>query len=680
MRGSLIIASHNESDRLWQTVASCVETSTGLDCEIIVADDASWDGSVEETLKRFPQVRVFRHDERKGASPTKDTGARQARGEILVFLDGHTKPEPGAIQRLIEDVECLHGDAIVTPTVVGLCVTRWKPLLQQIGHGYSLELERLGCDWMPLSAMQEHRVQGRLFYESPALIGCAFAVHRELYDDLRGFDSHMFCWGVEDLDFGLKCWLMGHQILHDPEAVIAHRFQQQFDNFAVPIERLLVNQLRLARKNFTDSVWNDWLAHCCDRNSGTLAGHPEGLWARVWQLFSDHRASAEQERAHLLAHRVRDEFWYAERFGLPWPKLHSDLLEPVLRAAADPTPSPSPSPPPCGCKLLRNGAEITSANQDLLPGEKNTFSISCPSGTITNVQWSIPGVIFRDWVGTLNSGVFTAVPDSAMNANPIEFYWTDSGDDRTVMVTFKLDGKDCSVSGTVNIKSLTVTFVQDADGKSPPIGIVRFQPASGNARRVGLFDANGRQGGPGILLGAEVQQNFPTGGPYGKFQFVQILWMPDRRWKVVGPPERCEGVVLDPSLQTWIFDKNIFPFSGPFDVNGEFGPSPTQDQPFNSLDADMLQVRCDDKMYLTVVMFLSAKAGSKWVPLYSTVWSWKACCSRANTSAPWSLIEKKQVASQWKPTTTHPEWKGAIGDLFPPKAVDCPNECQAAAP
>ena len=281
MRASLIIAAHNESDRLWRTVASCVETSAGLDCEIVVADDASWDDSVEETLRRFPQVRVVRHEERKGASPTKDLGARHARGDTLIFLDGHTKPEPGAIQRLIEDVERLKGDAIITPSVTGLCVTRWKSLDHQQGHGLSLELEQLDSAWLPLSAMRQHPHRGRLFYESPALAGGAFAVHRELYDDLRGFDPHMLCWGVEDLDFGLKCWLLGHPILHDPEPVIGHRFQQRFDNFEVPVEQLIVNQLRMARKNFTDSVWNEWIERCRRRYPGKLTDHPEGLWARV---------------------------------------------------------------------------------------------------------------------------------------------------------------------------------------------------------------------------------------------------------------------------------------------------------------------------------------------------------------------------------------------------------------
>jgi bacterioferritin-associated ferredoxin len=96
-------------------------------------------------------------------------------------------------------------------------------------------------------------------------------VHRELYDDLRGFDPHMLSWGVEDLDFGLKCWLMGHPILHDPQALIAHRFRQKFDNFDVPVEMLVHNQLRMARKNFTEGVWRDWVERCRHRNAGSVS-------------------------------------------------------------------------------------------------------------------------------------------------------------------------------------------------------------------------------------------------------------------------------------------------------------------------------------------------------------------------------------------------------------------------
>ena len=347
MRASIVIAAHNEGESLWKTVASIMESSVGLDYEIVVADDASDDGSMEEVLRRYPRVRVVRHQQRRGASPTKDLGARDARGEVLVFLDGHTNPQPGAILQLVDDVERVEGRAIVTPTVEALDVQRWRNSPSQVGHGYRLDLETFDCGWLPLGELRQVRQQGRTFYESPALMGCALVVGRALYEELRGFDPHMRFWGVEDLDFGLKCWLMGYSILHDPEAVVGHRFRQSFDNYDVPIEQLVANQLRMARKSFTHSVWSDWLDSCRRRHPGRLAEHPEGLWVHVWNRFEADRASVEEERAYLQARRVRDEFSYAEQFGLRWPRLATVPLAPLDMAFEAMAGAPSASPSPC---------------------------------------------------------------------------------------------------------------------------------------------------------------------------------------------------------------------------------------------------------------------------------------------------------------------------------------------
>ena len=281
-----------------------------------------------------------------GASPTKNLGARHARGEVLVFLDSHVKPENGAIQRLVESVEATDRTAIVTPAIGRLEVSSWKMMSHDhLGHGYGMDLETFACRWLPLGDLRLVPKRGRILYETPALMGCAFAIPRDLYEDLRGFDPHMFCWGAEDLDLGLKSWLMGHPILHDPEAVISHRFQTRFENFQVPVEQLVANQLRLARKNFTESVWLEWADRCRERHPGRLPEHPEGLWARAWNLFTESRRSVETERASLLARRVHDEFWYARRFDLPWPKLlqldaaetSTPLAQPLLIRSASAT-------------------------------------------------------------------------------------------------------------------------------------------------------------------------------------------------------------------------------------------------------------------------------------------------------------------------------------------------------
>jgi GT2 family glycosyltransferase len=311
MKATIVVASRNEGARLWKTVRSCVETTAGLDCDLLVADDASTDDSLEQLRHHCGDVRVVSHDTRRGVASTKDLGARSAGGDVLVLLDGHCKPEPGAVARLVADVEELHGRAVVTPAVPPLDPDAWENNLGVIGYGFTLELERFACRWVDRTAM---RSRGR-FLESQALIGCAVAMHRNLYEEMLGFDTGMQQWGSEDIDFGLKAWMMGSLILNDPDAVIGHRFRSTFDNFEVTAQHTLINQLRMARKNFEEAVWEEWLTACRSR----YESWPD-WWAEAWSTFEQGRESLERERTHLFNHRTRNEYWYADYFDLPWPR------------------------------------------------------------------------------------------------------------------------------------------------------------------------------------------------------------------------------------------------------------------------------------------------------------------------------------------------------------------------
>jgi glycosyltransferase involved in cell wall biosynthesis len=320
MRASIIIASHNEGDVLSKTLESCIEAGLGPASEIIVADDASTDGSVEALSQQYPDIHYYWHESRQGASPTKALGAQNASGDVLVFLDGHCKPERGSLERLIQNVDKLDGRAVITPAIPALDVRSWTNNFGQVGHGYWIDLMTLESGWKSLEAIRPWSSGTGEFYESPAVIGCAMAVSRDLYHKLKGFDVGMRYWGIEDLDFGLKCWLMGHEILHDPESVIGHRFQSTFSNYSVPMEHLFANQLRMAYKNFSEDVWKEWLERFQERNCGALiAEDSQGLWAQTWRLFKDDRQNAEIERSYLLSNRAHGEFWYAEKFGLAWP-------------------------------------------------------------------------------------------------------------------------------------------------------------------------------------------------------------------------------------------------------------------------------------------------------------------------------------------------------------------------
>jgi hypothetical protein len=93
---------------------------------------------------------------------------------------------------------------------------------------------------------------------------------------------------------------------------VGHRFSGRVTSQSAPTGAIIANSLRTARKNFTERVWKEW----CER---VRAKYGEDVWSEGWQRFARRRRSAEREREYLHAKRVRDEFWYARRFGLSWP-------------------------------------------------------------------------------------------------------------------------------------------------------------------------------------------------------------------------------------------------------------------------------------------------------------------------------------------------------------------------
>ena len=310
---SIVLAAHNEGDLLWKTVSSCRETCTELDYEIVVVDDASEDDCIGQLKSHFPDIDVHESGMRQGPSPTKDLGAKHAEGEVLIFLDAHCKPEPGAIARLVADVRQQNGEAIVTPTVATLNPETWINDLSCPGHGYVVELDGITWRWIPTEIMRRH---GR-FFESPSLIGCCVAMSKWLYSELWGFDRNMYMWGVEDVDLGVKSWLLDYPILHDAVPVIGHRFQKSFTTYKAPSQNLVANQLRMAYKVLTPPLCAPgWSSFDPDkrRRFGTGPG-----------TFSPCTAAQPKRNEHIFTN-VKSLMWFHMPVASAW-------LGPYLRQA-----------------------------------------------------------------------------------------------------------------------------------------------------------------------------------------------------------------------------------------------------------------------------------------------------------------------------------------------------------
>jgi glycosyltransferase involved in cell wall biosynthesis len=94
---SLIIPAYNSRAYVCDAVDSCL-AQTYPNCEIVVVDDGSTDGTPDLLRTRYgDRIRLVEQANR-GAAGARNTGVREARGEFVQFCDSDDRLLPGKVQ------------------------------------------------------------------------------------------------------------------------------------------------------------------------------------------------------------------------------------------------------------------------------------------------------------------------------------------------------------------------------------------------------------------------------------------------------------------------------------------------------------------------------------------------------------------------------------------------------
>ncbi len=102
-RCSIVIPHLTGSRPLLATLHSLVRVS--IELEIVLVDNASTDGSVEEARALFPSLRVIRSASNLGYAGGANLGLEHASARWCVFLNDDAVPAPGAIESLVDRLE-----------------------------------------------------------------------------------------------------------------------------------------------------------------------------------------------------------------------------------------------------------------------------------------------------------------------------------------------------------------------------------------------------------------------------------------------------------------------------------------------------------------------------------------------------------------------------------------------
>ncbi|XEC93650.1 galactosyltransferase-related protein [Paenibacillus tarimensis] len=139
----------------------------------------------------------------------RNLGAKHSIGSYLIFYDAHLFFEDFWIDRLIEPIR----EGLADGTTPGIAPTNAP---DAAGYGQTLD-HQLGVKW--------NGWQPKMF-PCAILSGGSFAISRNVFFDIGGFEAGFKRWGYEDVEISLKMWLFGYICCAVPSVKILHLFRQ----------------------------------------------------------------------------------------------------------------------------------------------------------------------------------------------------------------------------------------------------------------------------------------------------------------------------------------------------------------------------------------------------------------------------------------------------------------------
>lgn len=224
-RLSVLIVSWNAADYLASCLTSLREAAPDCLREIIVVDNASFDGSPEMVESQFPEVRLVRAPSNLGFARANNLAMGMAVGSEFALVNSDALVHPGCLERLLARLDARPDVGMVGPRVIGgdghLQRTSrrlpglWNTLCR------ALALDTLFRGRRPFNGYEVPHADHDRPHDTAVLSGCFCVVRRQAVQQAGMLDERFFFFG-EDIDWCRRLSDAGWKLCYEPEATATH--------------------------------------------------------------------------------------------------------------------------------------------------------------------------------------------------------------------------------------------------------------------------------------------------------------------------------------------------------------------------------------------------------------------------------------------------------------------------
>lgn len=196
-------------------LCACVDSlfkSTKMELSVIIVDNASEDGSIDEVKQLYPQVRCIMLDKNYGFCRAVNIGIKEADTPFVFLLNNDTLVCKGAVDALLAAIR--QDDGIFSVE---------SKMIQYQDHG---RLDSAGTyynalGWAFARGKDKPAVRYQKKTDSFAACGGASIYRKKAFDDIGYFDEEHFAY-LEDVDIGYRARILGWRNVYEPKARIIH--------------------------------------------------------------------------------------------------------------------------------------------------------------------------------------------------------------------------------------------------------------------------------------------------------------------------------------------------------------------------------------------------------------------------------------------------------------------------
>jgi len=212
--------------------------------EIIVADNASRDGSVEMLNTQFPQVIKILNKENAGYGTANNQGLKIAKGKYVLMLNSDIEVLKGSLEKIVEFADChpksfvggklYNEDGSLQPSC-GPMFTLWYVFLMLFFQGDRLSITRYSPDHVK-------RVD---WVSGACLLGT-----RDSFYDIGLFDQGIFMY-MDEIEFLYRAGKKRYKVWFTPDARFIHTGAASSANSRSPVMNIFRGLMYFYRKHRT---------------------------------------------------------------------------------------------------------------------------------------------------------------------------------------------------------------------------------------------------------------------------------------------------------------------------------------------------------------------------------------------------------------------------------------------